>query len=291
MSGRIHLFGKDLNVYKAALHMHSTVSDGDLEPLTVMRMYEDAGYDVYAFTDHRRTNPVSSYRSRMTLISGMEIHPAGPGGALWHIVALNVPESFENPGELPVQEAIDCVVAAGGICIAAHPYWCGFSSAEVMELKSLSALEVYNSECSYIGRASSVQLWDELLGAGVLLPPVAVDDLHGEESFNLGWTMIAAEDPSVAALMDSLRKGRMYASQGPEIFHISLEGTRFHAEFSPCVEAILLTNPSRGFCGTVESRSLRTKKECQVVDFDLSAAGPDHYFRHPGRNVLNTSDA
>ena len=108
MPGRIHLFGKDLNVYKAVLHMHSTVSDGDLEPLVVMRMYEDAGYDVCAFTDHRRTYPISSYRSSMTLISDMEIHPAGPRGGIWHIVALNVQESLEDPEEFPVQEAIDC---------------------------------------------------------------------------------------------------------------------------------------------------------------------------------------
>ena len=279
MSGKIHFFGETLNVYKAALHMHSTVSDGALEPLAVMRMYEEAGYDVYAFTDHRRINPVSSYRSGMTLISGMEIHPAGPRGGIWHIVALNVPEGFEDPGSLPIQEAIDRVVDAGGLCIVAHPYWCGFTSAEVMRLKSVSAVEVYNSECRYIGRASSVQLWDEMLEAGALLPPVAVDDLHGVESFNLGWTMIAAEDSSVSSLMDSIRKGRIYASQGPVILNLSLEGSRFRAEFSPCVEAILLTNPSREFCGTVESRALRDKTECSFVEFDLSEATPNEYFR------------
>lgn len=279
MSGKINLFGKTMNVYKAALHMHSTVSDGQFDPLTVMRMYEEAGYDVYAFTDHRKTNPVSSYRSEMTLISGMEIHPAGPRGIPWHIVALNVPESFENPSNLPAQDAVDRVVAAGGLCIVAHPYWCGFTSAEVMTLKSVSAMEVYNSECRYIGRGYNMQLWDEVLDAGSLLPPVAVDDLHGAESFSLGWTMIAAKDCSVSSLMNALREGSMYASQGPEIFSMTLENKIFRAEFSPCTEAIVMSNRSRGFCGMVEPRSSERKKECNAVEFDLSKVAPENYLR------------
>ena len=279
MNRTIRFFGKRKNVYKAALHMHSTLSDGEFDPETLLRLYEEAGYDVFAFTDHRRTNPVSSYQSSMTLISGMEIHPMGPRGVLWHIVALNVPEDFENPCDLSAQEAIDRVIASGGLCIAAHPYWCGFTSAEVLTLKSISAVEVYNSECRYIGRACSVQLWDEMLSAGALLPAVAVDDLHRAESLFLGWTMIAAEDRSVPSLTEAIRKGSLYASQGPEIFSMSLENNIFRAEFSPCAEAVLLSNSIHRFCGGVALNARDACTECHSVEFDLSQCNPDLYFR------------
>jgi len=59
---KINFFGKRLNAYKAALHTHSTVSeDGVITPAELIDLYSGAGYDVLAFTDHRRMNPVKEY--------------------------------------------------------------------------------------------------------------------------------------------------------------------------------------------------------------------------------------
>ena len=52
--------------------------------------------------------------------------------------------------------------------------------------------------------------------------------------------------------MDALKHGRFYASIGPEFYSLSLEGNVFKATFSPCVEVIGLTNPSGGYCVTVD---------------------------------------
>ena len=76
---KISFYGKELPVFKSSLHIHSTVSDGSFSPDEVIKLYAEAGYDVLAFTDHYKTNPVSTYDGRgMTLISGAEIHPVGP---------------------------------------------------------------------------------------------------------------------------------------------------------------------------------------------------------------------
>ncbi|MCK4983019.1 MAG: hypothetical protein KAS17_08860 [Victivallaceae bacterium] len=56
---------------------------------------------------------------------------------------------------LPYQEAIEAVIKAGGECIVAHPYWNGFTSAEIMQVKNLIALEVYNTDTRYIGKGYS----------------------------------------------------------------------------------------------------------------------------------------
>ena len=239
MSHKIHYFGEECNAYRSALHMHSTVSDGLFSPEEAIALYEKNGYEVYAFTDHRKTNPVSSYRSGMTLLCGMEIHPQDPHGSRWHIVALGIPEDFQNQEELSAQKSIDRVIRAGGICLMAHPHWCGQTASDVASLKNLSGLEIFNSECRYIGKAYNMQLWDELLNMGIRMPAVCVDDMHRKESMFLGWTMILAQNRSKESVMDAIRRGKMYATQGPEIYRMELKDGIFHAEFSPCVEIIV----------------------------------------------------
>ena len=95
---KMNFYGRELPVFKCGLHTHSTVSDGSFTPAEVIRKYARAGYDVLAFTDHRKPNPVSTYDGLgMTLISGMEIHPRGPRNLTWHLLALGIPEDF--PGK------------------------------------------------------------------------------------------------------------------------------------------------------------------------------------------------
>ena len=89
---------EELTVLKANLHTHTTNSDGTFSPSEVIGFYADAGYDVLAFTDHRTTNRVSEYDAEgMTLLSGIELHPAGPRGIPWHILAIGIPEFFLHP--------------------------------------------------------------------------------------------------------------------------------------------------------------------------------------------------
>ena len=174
----IDYYGRKLNAYKSALHSHSTVSDGRFTPFEMIDMYSKAGYQIYAFTDHHKTNPVSTYGGKgMLLISGMEIHPKGPRGITWHFVGLGVPEDFVEPQGEP-QSVIDAVNAIGGVMICAHPRWCGFTSAEVNALQGIIGIEVYNTSTRYIGRDYNMQLWDELSDMGRVLPATAVDDAH-----------------------------------------------------------------------------------------------------------------
>ena len=40
--------------FKANLHCHTTVSDGELTPQQIKECYQKAGYSVVAFSDHDR---------------------------------------------------------------------------------------------------------------------------------------------------------------------------------------------------------------------------------------------
>ena len=270
------VYGRRLHSYKANLHTHSTLSDGEFPPQEVIRLYREHGYSVLAFTDHRKTNPVSGYDgSGLTLLSGIELHPNGPRGIRWHLLALGVPESF--PGEFESgQQAVDAVNAAGGIVFAAHPYWCGFTSAEVMTLSGVCGTEVYNTSTRYIGKAYNMQLWDEILDAGKRCTALAVDDMHRTSDLFRGWTMICAENNTPQALLTALKAGDFYASQGPEFHRLSYQDGIFEAEFTPCTEAILLTAQSRGYCGRVPDSS---GAETTALRVDLRDRPPQRYLR------------
>ena len=50
--------------YKAALHVHTTNSDGDVDLPTRIKQYRDLDYDIVAITDHRTTNDLSPYTDK-----------------------------------------------------------------------------------------------------------------------------------------------------------------------------------------------------------------------------------
>ena len=242
----MNFHGRELPVFRANLHTHSTVSDGWLTPQQVIDYYEQGGYEVLAFSDHYKANPVAQYRTRnMTLLPGIELHPKGPRGLTWHLLALGVPENF--PGKYATaQRAIDAVHAAGGMVFVAHPHWCGITSADILKLKNIVGIEVYNSSTRYIGKASSEECWDELISAGFACGALAVDDIHGMSEAFGGWTMIVAPDRSPEALFDALRNRRYYATQGPEFHRLSFENGVFEADFSEAVEVCVVGRNDSG---------------------------------------------
>ncbi|MBO5724571.1 MAG: CehA/McbA family metallohydrolase [Lentisphaeria bacterium] len=250
----MNYFGQELNAYKANLHTHSKVSDGAYTPQELIDRYAQAGYDVLAFTEHRKTNPVSTYDPKgMTLISGMELHPKGPRGIVWHILGLNIPEDMPYPADPPTgQDAVDLVRNAGGIAFCAHPYWCGLTSAEVNTLQGIEGIEVYNASCRIIGRQYNMQCWDELLDMGRKFNAIAVDDIHWDYDIFRGFTMILAEDKSLPSLMKALKEGRYYSTRGPLFHSITFENKILRAEFSEAVSVNVVQRRSAGFNGMLD---------------------------------------
>lgn len=52
--GTFYLLPKEGTFYKANLHCHTVVSDGDLTPEQVKEAYMGQGYSIVAFTDHNK---------------------------------------------------------------------------------------------------------------------------------------------------------------------------------------------------------------------------------------------
>jgi hypothetical protein len=235
--------------YKAALHVHTTTSDGDVDVATRLAQYRKAGYQVVAVTDHWKTNDLTGLSDAGFLaINSMEAHPqTGTGAPAHHFVCLDLPHPFELSKTLSAQALIDTVRTAGGKVVYAHPYWTAHSIAEMLEVGGYAAVEVYNAHCDLASRKGFNQAHaDQLFNRGILAGLTAVDDVHKSAWLNVGWTMIRARSLTKADVMDAFAKGCTYASCGPAIEDFRVGDGTVRLRCSPVAEIRFHFNGSGG---------------------------------------------
>ena len=215
----VNPFEQPGNWYKGGLHAHTKASDGDSVLADRVQQYKAKGYAVLAITDHHKTSDVRVVGDKdMLFISGMEMHPRCKTGApSHHLVALNVPQDFTLPEINDPQAWVDAVRRVGGEVIYAHPYWNGHTVHDILAVKGIMGIEVFNAVCTGIGKGCSAVQWDDLLNRGRIMPAVAVDDAHGVGGVGRGWVMIKAEKLDLPTIMQALRQGCFYSSTGPVI--------------------------------------------------------------------------
>lgn len=229
--------------YRGNLHTHSNLSDGCLEPEEVCRRYKAEGYDFISLTDHfigRYGYPITDTRpfrdNRFTTLLGAELHSgAMQNGELWHILAVGLPDDFEPthaPGFVPVDgqesgpEIAERARRCGAFVSIAHPQWSGMTLDDARSIEAAHAVEIYNHGCAVgCDRADGAQTADLLLSEGRELTLIATDDAHFTEPDHFGgWVMVKAEANAPELLLDALKRGDFYSSQGPEIRNVELHG-------------------------------------------------------------------
>ncbi|MEM8632388.1 MAG: CehA/McbA family metallohydrolase [Pseudomonadota bacterium] len=216
--------------WRGNIHGHSTNSDGALSPAEVCTAYHDQGYDFICLSDHflpQFNHPItdtSAFRENgFTTILGAEVHaPKTTRGVEWHILAVGLPADFSatSKDETGVDLARRCA-DAGAFVAVAHPAWYNLELEDALSLDVAHAVEVYNHTCGvHASRGDSSAMWDAMLSAGRRVTGIAVDDSHWKDqvpdAFG-GWLMVKAEENDPDQLLASLKAGRFYATQGPEI--------------------------------------------------------------------------
>lgn len=244
--------------YRGNLHTHSTLSDGVLEPEEVCRRYKAEGYDFIALTDHllgRYDYPIADTRifrdDTFTTLIGAEIHSgAMENGELWHILAVGLPLDFTPPDAHDFQPIADQetgpelakrAVDAGAFVAVAHPQWSGMTLNDARSIDTAHAVETYNHGCA-IGcdRPDGFHTLDLLLSEGRKLNLIATDDAHFSEPDHFGgWVMVKAEKNEPYALLDALKSGAYYASQGPEFHKIDVKSDVVMIECSAVSSCII----------------------------------------------------
>lgn len=297
------------NWYKGNMHMHTTVSDGVLEPVEAINVYREAGYDFIAISDHRKVgHPWQD--DHFLILPGVEwdtgnamsvpvYHILGIGmdketadfyhGAPYEGAALGNTKSGIWTGKKgrPMryhphpQAIVDAIRAAGGIAILAHPAWSVMSPEEIYDIHGLAGAEIFNSVSGYPfnpGRDDSSYYWDIWAKNGKLVRCFANDDSHQYRGEQLkGFTVVNAPTLSRGAIMEALRKGNFYASCGPRFHSIEFdpETGNIDVECSRDVQEIVFKSntpwPDRGYqrIGGSGRASYRVMYEDRYVRIEL----------------------
>jgi hypothetical protein len=218
------------NWYRGALHVHSTLSDGERTPDEVLAWYRAQGYHFCSLTDHDVLSSSEPLGNDFITLSGIEVEGIDPGAGLYHLLGLGAEKAPDMAylELLPIQEAVDRVAAVAPVVVMAHPYWSGQRSADLLHVERCSLLEVYNGGCDVDdAKGLSAVHWDDLLAAGRRWRAMATDDAHwrnGTKDAGLGWVWVKAPRLEVDSLLEALEAGHFYASSGPEIHELQVEG-------------------------------------------------------------------
>jgi hypothetical protein len=228
--------------YRGNLHTHSTISDGGWPPAEIVAYYQRSGYNFVALTDHLTfCNAAGLGGPDMLAIPGVEVHGKDPTSSFYHIVGLGGDlgpgERLESSNSL--QGDVNRLRQRGALVHLAHPYWLGQHSSALVPIEGVIGLEVYNGVCDqgYFKGYSNVH-WDDLLLAGRRLWGLAVDDAHWmpwRNDSGLGWVMVKAPELTAPAILSALQHGCFYASTGPTIHDVRLEGNEIVVSCSPAM--------------------------------------------------------
>lgn len=269
--------------WRGNLHTHSGNSDGALPPDQISRIYQDAGYDFVAITDHFRAEysfPLTDTRAlrtrTFTTLLGAELHAPRTGfSAEWHIIAAGLPPGFPPPGNGESgPDLARRARSAGAFVGMAHPAASLLTLADAESLDAAHAVEVYNALAAQEDRADSWHLCDLLLGRGHRLGAYAADDAHFQPADPPGcaaWVQVRAESLHPAALLAALKAGHYYSSTGPEIHHIGVCDGTITIRCSPA-RRVLVT-------GCVPGKQVQAGDALTECSFPLEEPGTSPYVR------------
>lgn len=239
----IDLLGKKRQ--KVNLHTHTSRSDGRRTPDEVIARYREQQYDAIALTDHWVRGDCYD-NTGMTILGGAEYNIGSHDSAtgVYHILGLGVTRDIDANTTSAPQEIIDAIHAAGGLAVLAHPAWSLNTPEQILALRDIDATEIYNSVSGvhFSRRPDSSLIVDMIATRGLYLPLIADDDAHYyDNDACVSWIMAEAEDNSQDAILEAVKTGKFYATQGPEV-HMWIEGDEAVVRCSPVRDIAFFSN-------------------------------------------------
>ncbi len=234
---------------KGNVHIHSVASDGGKTFAELSGLYAGAGYDFLFRTDHWAASNIAADTEEHPLLwlDGVELDGMDETGALFHVVCLGFVEGLDR--DMGLEAALESARRQGAFTILAHPHWCGNSTGDCLRWP-FDGVEIYNHVCRWLnGKSGGLVHWDAMLNSNGEALAFAVDDAHlrpQHPGWNGGWIMVQAAAKTRESIMEAIRAGRFYSTQGPEIHSIEWDGAELHLALSP-VRFVRLAGPrSRG---------------------------------------------
>ena len=295
----MHLLPVVNKYFKGNLHTHSRISDGTLTPEEMISQYRDRGYDFLCMTDHNViANHQKENSENFLLLTGTEINLNNLDGSryyrktyhilfiskdpnsLWQAVEPPRMRPFAAPYEELVQAEpmacsydvrnVNAMIARakeqGFLAAYCHPEWSGQTYPDYADLEGVWAMEIRNNDCSLMGQdINNHWVYQDMLEQGKKVFPLATDDAHKPEHVGGGWIRVGAEKLEYSCVMDALERGDFYASCGPEIHSLTLEGDTLKITCSEANRIVLHTQ-----CRVNLNQTPEAGKMLNEAAFDLS---------------------
>ncbi len=209
--------------YAGNMHAHTIHSDGGRTLPDMVRRCADAGFDFVVSTEHN--SPTAHYRfpeaaranPGVLLLYGDEW--TSPGGHA-NITGQTPGYWFDfrvDPGDGKLPAVIAEAHRQKALFTINHPFaactsctWLYPSS----EWATADAIEVWNGVWTPEDKRA-VDLWDGLLKAGRRITALGGTDYHRGEDALIPATLVYAKNLSRSAVMDGLRGGHAYLTEGP----------------------------------------------------------------------------
>lgn len=307
------LFGKTGNYYKANMHTHTNISDGSLSPEEIKAEYQKRGYSIVAYTDHdimichndlcddkflainsheiemnnSGTGPNFSFMKTYHLNfyakkPNLKLSPVFCEKRVWvaHTRPLVTDEmrTVDCPAEYSVESMNNLIKIAnenGFFVSYNHPVWSVQNYEDYIDLKGLWGVEVYNTESALAGFYDNEQPYVDLIRKSNRVFPLATDDTHNPKAIGGGWIVVDAENLEYETVTKALIDGDFYASNGPSIEKIYMEGEKLFVECSDV--AMIRLETERRFANQYERGDQPLTSGC----FDLSVYLSDTKKRKP----------
>jgi hypothetical protein len=224
------------------LHMHTVHSDGDWTIPQLVTAAREAGLDFICITDHNTSShhaeieTFKGFGSPPLVIRGEEITTYGGHANAWGLPKDGLVDFRVTPGDRKaMSEVIAQAHARGALISINHPF--GICGGCVWgydrEAVGFDAIEVWNGSWDAADDLA-LGFWDRLLQQGRKITAVASSDSHRAEN-PLGQAASHVSIPgklSVAAVLRSIRAGRVYLTSKPTTPVITFEGQNDHRTFS-----------------------------------------------------------
>lgn len=231
--------------YKTQTHIHTANSDGRYSVDDTVARYRDSGFEALCITDHNRVTRMQQRSTRsVCFIDSVELTEE----THWrrrsrHIVCLGVDAEFPERGSFARLYALACKRRA--VLYLAHPHWSGNSLSQ-LKRGPFVGQEVFNGVAMYCNNKHvATDVWEEVLSTGRDFYAFAADDFHGGPNpnlatHNLGWIMVAAPRLAPGAVLDAIRAGAFYATNGPTFRALAVRRGKLVIDCSPVQHLFLL---------------------------------------------------
>jgi len=288
--------------YKANLHMHTTISDGQMTPIETKEKFMEQGYSIVAFTDHEIMVPHPELTDDKFLaitsteiaidedknidmgfrkVYHLNIYSKDPNRTLFHSFDSNniwLKHSLDYISEDikgitydrkytidDINYIIEMANKEGCLVSYNHPFWSLQEYKDYIGLKGLWGVEWHNTGCVRNGYIDTIQTVDDLLRQGENVYPLATDDAHSIYDCFGGFVMVKANDLKYNTIMKALEKGDFYSSTKPEIKELYIEDGVIYIKTSKVRKIALTSERRHTVCQTAKDGELI---ECAVFDIN-----------------------